>query len=105
MEEILQAIQEGVKRVSKAIYTKDLGFSDTKNSSGEVQLKLDIQSDKIFEEELSKVKSLKAIASEEKKEVKEVEKSGEFLVAYDPLDGSSLVDVNLSVGSIFGIYK
>jgi fructose-1,6-bisphosphatase I len=32
-------------------------------------------------------------------------KDGEYLVAYDPLDGSSLVDVNLSVGSIYGIYK
>ena len=31
--------------------------------------------------------------------------NGKYLIAYDPLDGSSLVDVNLSVGSIYGIYK
>ena len=42
---------------------------------------------------------------EEAKEIKYVNDDGEYLIAYDPLDGSSLVDVNLSVGSIYGIYK
>ncbi len=105
MTEILEAIKRGAKRVAKEVQTTDLGYSDTQNESGEQQLKLDVRSDLIFEEELAKAKSVKVLASEEKSEPIEINKEGKYLVGYDPLDGSSLVDVNLSVGSIFGIYE
>ncbi len=58
--------------------------------------------DKIIESELSKLKEVKAIVSEEKESILELNEDGKYIVCYDPLDGSSLVDVNLSVGSIFG---
>jgi len=45
------------------------------------------------------------LASEEKEDVMLINENGQYLIGFDPLDGSSLVDVNLSVGSIFGIYE
>lgn len=104
MKDIFEAMKKSVIRIQEAISFDDTGYADNKNSSGDVQLKLDIKSDYIVEEELSKVKHIKALASEEKTQIDVVNEDGTYLIGYDPLDGSSLVDVNLAVGSIFGIY-
>ncbi len=105
MNEIFDAIQRTAKRIKVAIDVKDIGYSQQANSSGETQLQLDIQCDMIIEEEFSQVSSIHTIASEEKEKEMLLNKDGKYFIAYDPLDGSSLVDVNLSVGSIFGIYE
>ena len=105
MEKIFDAIQASAKRIKNAIDIKDIGYSNQENSSGETQLQLDIQCDMIIEEEFSKVSSINTISSEEKEHSVELHKDGKYFISYDPLDGSSLVDVNLSVGSIFGIYE
>ena len=105
MTDIFDAIQRTAKRIKKAIDVKDIGYSQQANSSGETQLQLDIQCDMIIEEEFSQVPSIHTIASEEKENAMLLNENGKYFIAYDPLDGSSLVDVNLSVGSIFGIYE
>ncbi|MGB7403823.1 MAG: class 1 fructose-bisphosphatase [Arcobacter sp.] len=105
MNEIFDAIKESSIRIKYLIETGDTGKSELENSTGDTQLKLDIQSDIIIEEIFSKVKSIKAIVSEEQENIVNLHDDGKYLIAYDPLDGSSLVDVNLSVGSIFGIYE
>lgn len=105
MRQILEAIERSAIRIKHAIDVKDIGYSQEQNSSGETQLQLDIQSDLIIEEELSHVKSVHTIASEEKELPMLLNEAGQYFIAFDPLDGSSLVDVNLSVGSIFGIYE
>jgi len=105
MNDIFDAIQRSAKRIKEAIDIKDIGYSQQENSSGETQLELDIKCDMIIEEEFSKVPSIHTIASEEKTHQELLNENGKYFVAYDPLDGSSLVDVNLSVGSIFGIYE
>lgn len=105
MEKIFEAIQKSAKRIKKAIDIKDIGYSQQENSSGETQLELDIKCDMIIEEEFSKVSSIHTIASEEKEKAQLLHEDGKYFIAYDPLDGSSLIDVNLSVGSIFGIYE
>jgi fructose-1,6-bisphosphatase I len=105
MNDIFTTIKEVAFEIDHAIKTSDLGYSDSENSSGEEQLKLDVQSDLIIEKAFANVASVKALVSEEKEEVLELSKTGKYTVCYDPLDGSSLVDVNLSVGSIFGIYE
>jgi len=104
MNEIFDAIQRSAKRIKDAIDTKDIGYSQQENSSGETQLELDIKCDMIIEEEFSKVAAINTIASEEKEHAETLHEDGRYFIAYDPLDGSSLIDVNLSVGSIFGIY-
>lgn len=105
MKEIFEAIARSAVRIKEAINSEDLGYSQQQNQSGETQLKLDIKSDLIIEEELSKTGSVKRLASEEKNDAVDINETGSYLVGFDPLDGSSLVDVNLSVGSIFGIYE
>lgn len=105
MRDIFDAIQRSAIRIKDAIDIKDIGYSQQENSSGETQLQLDIKCDMIIEEEFSNIPSIHTIASEEKEHEMPMHKGGKYYIAYDPLDGSSLVDVNLSVGSIFGIYE
>ncbi|QKJ23099.1 class 1 fructose-bisphosphatase [Poseidonibacter lekithochrous] len=105
MQEILKAIEEASIKIKDLIETGDTGKSEQENSTGDTQLKLDIASDVIIEDIFKEIPSIKAIVSEEQEAIVPLNEDGEYLIAYDPLDGSSLVDVNLSVGSIYGIYK
>jgi len=104
IKEILEAIKVSTIQIQKLIAKGDMGKSEQQNSTGDTQLKLDIMSDVIIEDNFKKVPSIKEIVSEEQENIVPINSDGEFLVAYDPLDGSSLVDVNLAVGSIYGIY-
>jgi len=105
MNDIFKTIKQVAFEIDHAIKTSDLGYSDSENASGEDQLKLDVQSDFIIEKAFANVASVKGLVSEEKEGLLELNDTGKYTVCYDPLDGSSLVDVNLSVGSIFGIYE
>lgn len=101
---IFEAIENSAHRIREAITNEDLCYGDSCNATGDMQLKLDIQSDLIIAESFSKITAVKAIASEEKEEAETLHPEGRYLIAYDPLDGSSLIDVDLSVGTIYGIY-
>jgi len=105
MTEIFEAIKTSAIRIREAIEFDDTGYSEAHNATGDTQLKLDIKSDIIIEEEFRKIPSIKEIVSEEKDDKTPLHVDGKYLIGYDPLDGSSLIDVNLSVGSIFGIYE
>ena len=105
MEEIYEAIKRSAIKIQKAIVQGDTSYSNNQNQTGDTQLKLDIQSDLIIEEELKHIPQIKELASEEKDEALRINDDGKYLIAYDPLDGSSLADVNLSVGTIVGIYE
>jgi fructose-1,6-bisphosphatase I len=100
-------IAEASKYVINAIRTGDLGVAGTSNLYGEEQLALDVLSDRIMRKRLQHSGVVCNIASEEMDEIFQVSSNplGMFSVAYDPLDGSSLVDVNLAVGTIVGIYQ
>jgi len=105
MQTIFNTIKDIAIKIDYAIKTEDLGYSDSSNSSGEDQLKLDVKSDYIIEEAFKDISLVKSLVSEEKEGVLELHENGKYTICYDPLDGSSLADVNLSVGSIFGIYE
>jgi fructose-1,6-bisphosphatase I len=105
MTEIIKTIEKIAIKINEAIKYEDTSKAETENSSGDIQVKLDVISDEIIEKEFSKLSTIKEIVSEEKEGVYPINENGKYLIAYDPLDGSSLIDVNLSVGSIFGIYK
>ncbi len=77
----------------------------TRNVYGEEQMPLDKYADRVFIEGLKKSRLARYIATEEQEQVIEVENpKNNFGVVIDPLDGSSLIDVNLCTGSIIGIY-
>jgi len=105
MNDIIEAIKKASIEIKKVIDKGDTGKSENENSTGDTQLKLDIASDIIIENIFKEIPSIKEIVSEEQEAIVPLHENGEYLIAYDPLDGSSLVDVNLSVGSIYGIYK
>lgn len=104
MLSIFDTIKKIAIKIDHAIKTEDLGYSDSENTSGEEQLKLDVKSDYIIEQAFKDISIVKSLVSEEKEGVLELHADGKYTICYDPLDGSSLADVNLSVGSIFGIY-
>ncbi len=106
MQNILNKIFEIAEWVDLLIKNESTGkVGDSKNSSWDEQAKVDVLSDILVEKKFMELNEIKSIVSEEKKEIIELNNSWEYLVAYDPLDWSSLIDVNLSVWSIFGIYK
>ncbi|MFZ3058870.1 MAG: class 1 fructose-bisphosphatase [Candidatus Methanoperedens sp.] len=77
----------------------------TKNIYGEEQMALDKWADDVLINGLKKTRLARYIATEEQPGIIEIERSkNEFGVVIDPLDGSSLIDVNLAVGTIIGIY-
>jgi fructose-1,6-bisphosphatase I len=100
-------IAEAGKYVINAVRTGDLGVAGTSNLYGEEQLALDVLSDRIIRKRLIHSGVVCNVLSEEMDEVLQVkpEAAGLYSVAYDPLDGSSLVDVNLAVGTIVSIYS
>lgn len=100
-------IAEASKYVINAVRTGDLGVAGTSNLYGEEQLALDVLSDRIMRKRLIHSGVVCNIASEEMDELYQCQANagGLYSVAYDPLDGSSLVDVNLAVGTIVSIYN
>ncbi len=105
MNEIIKAIEKASIKIRDLIQEGDTSKSSQENSTGDTQLKLDIASDEIIENIFKTIPSIKSIVSEEQDSIINLNENGKYLIAYDPLDGSSLVDVNLSVGSIYGIYQ
>ncbi|MDH3544405.1 MAG: class 1 fructose-bisphosphatase [Desulfuromonadales bacterium] len=104
---IICEIANASKYIINAIRTGDLGVAGTSNLYGEEQLELDVLSDRIIQKRLMYSGVIAKMASEEVDEVVEVTvpNNGRYSIAFDPLDGSSLVDVNLAVGTIVSIYE
>ncbi|MBI1835605.1 MAG: class 1 fructose-bisphosphatase, partial [Burkholderiales bacterium] len=85
-----------------------LGTAHTENVQGEVQKKLDILSNEILLEANEWGGHLAAMASEEMETIHPIPNrypQGEYLLLFDPLDGSSNIDVNVSIGTIFSVLK
>ncbi|KPK39502.1 MAG: fructose 1,6-bisphosphatase [Gammaproteobacteria bacterium SG8_47] len=85
-----------------------LGSAGSENVQGETQKKLDIISNDIFLKSNEWAGHLAAMASEEMEEVYRIPERyprGKYLLLFDPLDGSSNIDVNVSVGTIFSILR
>jgi fructose-1,6-bisphosphatase I len=79
-----------------------LGAAVGVNSDGDTQKALDIFADRAFEEGLREV-SVRALASEERDVVTQMAEAGRFLVAVDPLDGSSNIEINITIGTVFSV--
>ena len=79
------------------------GDAGTGNVQGEKQKKLDVIANELFVQGLSKSKVVCGLASEEVDHAVDVPGGARLLAAFDPLDGSSNIDVNVSIGSIFSV--
>lgn len=80
-----------------------LGSAGLENVQGETQKKLDVISNDYLIEALSSHPHVGGLASEELDDFTPAQKDGEYLVLFDPLDGSSNIDINMCVGTIFSI--
>jgi fructose-1,6-bisphosphatase I len=105
MQDIIEAIKKASLEIKEIIEAGDTSKSSNQNSTGDTQLKLDIASDVVIEKAFKQLSCVNQIVSEEQDNIVKINENGKYYIAYDPLDGSSLVDVNLSVGSIYGIYE
>ncbi len=81
------------------------GKANTENVFGEVQLVADKWADQYITSELRKSGMVKTLVSEEQPEIVKLNETGTFNITLDPLDGSSNIESNNSVGIIIGIYK
>ncbi len=93
------------REINKAGLVDILGNVGQQNSGGEEQQKLDVLADIRFTRALSKGGEAGGVISEEVEGFVDFNNQGKYLVAIDPLDGSSNIDVNVSVGTIFSILK
>ncbi|MDQ3190157.1 MAG: class 1 fructose-bisphosphatase [Bacteroidota bacterium] len=97
------------REVNKAGLVDILGEAGLTNIQGEHQKKLDVFADEQFMAALRAGGECCAVASEEQEDIMpingDVSKNAKYVVAIDPLDGSSNIDVNVSIGTIFSIFK
>ncbi|MCB8988646.1 MAG: fructose-1,6-bisphosphatase, partial [Ardenticatenaceae bacterium] len=95
-------------KVNRAGLVNILGEAGGVNVQGEDQQKLDVYADDVIYRLCDHTGRLCIMASEEHEELLEIparHKKGNYVLVYDPLDGSSNIDVNVSIGTIFGIYR
>jgi fructose-1,6-bisphosphatase I len=97
------------REVNRAVLVDTLGEQGNVNVQGEVQQKLDVIADEQFIAAFRAGGEVCGIASEENTHFvafdSERSKNGKYVVLFDPLDGSSNIDVNVSIGTIFSIYR
>lgn len=96
------------REVNKAGIVDLLGGADETNVHGEDVQKLDLYADQVIFKALDHTGNLCCLGSEEHEELIPIPErfpSGEYCLLYDPLDGSSNIDVNVSIGTIFSIHR
>ncbi|XP_071794926.1 fructose-1,6-bisphosphatase 1-like [Asterias amurensis] len=111
LTQLLNALLTAIKAVSSAVrkagIAKLYGIAGSTNTTGDEQKKLDVLANDLFINSLRSSFTTCALISEENETLieVEVEQRGKYVVAFDPLDGSSNIDCLVSIGSIFGIWK
>ncbi|MBA4265373.1 MAG: class 1 fructose-bisphosphatase [Comamonadaceae bacterium] len=108
IEVVARACKRIAINVNKGALGEVLGTADTENVQGEVQKKLDVIANEVLIEANEWGGHLAAMASEEMEGIYVVPNrfpQGEYLLMFDPLDGSSNIDVNVSIGTIFSVLK
>jgi fructose-1,6-bisphosphatase I len=108
IEVVARACKTIAINVNKGALGEVLGSTDTENVQGEVQKKLDVIANDVLIEANQWGGHLAAMASEEMDSIHVVPDrypQGEFLLLFDPLDGSSNIDVNVSIGTIFSVLR
>lgn len=97
-------ISEVAKTISQGFIMRQ-GKSDTSNVYGEQQAAIDVWADELLINELGSSGLVKYLASEEQSEILVFQSETDLAVSIDPLDGSSLLGINLTVGTIVGIHR
>tara|TARA_R110000737_G_scaffold144003_5_gene174331 strand:+ start:6802 stop:7770 length:969 start_codon:yes stop_codon:yes gene_type:complete len=102
---ILAATKEISFRVSQGHLGDTMGSTLDENIQGEVQKKLDVVANELIKDILLESGFVKAISSEEEDTSVAGCENGKYIVSFDPLDGSSNIDINSLIGTIFSIHQ
>lgn len=109
---LLNEIVSACKKISHLVNRSGIigigGVAESENVQGEVQKELDIITNDVMVDHLTWTGHLAGMVSEEIEEIIQIPDTmpkGKYLIAFDPLDGSSNIDINLSVGTIFSILR
>src|SRR5690554_2552227 len=105
IEGLMVACKDIAYKVQLGSLAGVLGSSTQDNVQGERQQKLDVIANDIIKFNLNGMSAVKGMASEEEANPVPCNPQGEFLVLFDPLDGSSNIDVNVTVGTIFSVLQ
>lgn len=105
IEGLMVACKDIAYKVQLGSLAGVLGSAEQSNIQGEIQKKLDVLANDLIKTSLQNMPQVKGIASEEEANPVPGNPNGEFLVLFDPLDGSSNIDVNVTVGTIFSILQ
>jgi fructose-1,6-bisphosphatase I len=108
LNELILAAKIISREVNKAGLVDVLGFTGETNVQGEEVFKLDEYANRVMIHRLERAGVLCAMASEENADLIEIPSafpSGEYILIFDPLDGSSNIEGNVSIGTIFSIYR
>jgi len=108
LNDIVTACKVISNMVNKGELIGVLGSAESENVQGETQKKLDILTNEVFLKSNEWAGHLSAMASEEMDDIYEIPSQyprGKYLLTFDPLDGSSNTDVNVSVGTIFSVLR
>ncbi len=108
MHDITFAVRLIAREVRRAGINDIIGMTNTTNVHGEEVKKLDVLANEIIINSLNHTGKLAVMASEENEElihIPEKYEKGDYVMVFDPLDGSSNIDVNVTIGTIFGLYK
>lgn len=108
LEDVATACRIIANKIRSGAFSDNLGATDNTNVQGETQQQLDVIANDEFVRHCSNCGRVAALVSEEVDEVywlKDAPQAGDYVVYFDPLDGSSNLDVNLSVGSIFSVVE
>ncbi|HEB77269.1 MAG TPA: fructose-1,6-bisphosphatase, partial [Methylothermaceae bacterium] len=107
ISDIARACKAIAREVRYGALAGNLGQVGAENIQGEVQEKLDVLSNDIMVGILRRTGHVAAMVSEENDEIIQVPKEnrGKYLVCFDPLDGSSNININMCIGTIFSILR
>ena len=108
ISDVIMACKQIAHDVNKGALIGVLGSAGSENVQGETQKKLDVITNEVFIKSTEWGGHLAAMASEEMEDVYPIPAKypkGKYLLVFDPLDGSSNIDVNISVGTIFSILR
>lgn len=92
-------------RIKRAGLENLYGSTSITNFHGEEVKNLDVLANNTFITSLSKIKDVGALVSEEDYDAMIINEAGRYIVTFDPLDGSSNIDANVNIGSIFGVFE
>ncbi len=105
IDTLLAGTKELAFRISQGVLGGVLGSTLDENVQGETQKKLDVLANNLLKDLLAAEPQVLAVASEEEPTSVACNPKGNYVVAFDPLDGSSNIDINGQIGTIFTIYK